>query len=101
MEKKKDNLTTKLNICVLIFVGVLTFVALLTFLIALFSRSNQNAYGIASIYILCMLLAAPTLKVFLDKVESKAMKGLNIYGIISIFAAILFITVAVCIEMVV
>jgi len=89
-----------LNLCVLGFVVVLTAVALATFFIAIFTDGNTNAYSIASVYVLCMLLAAPTLKVFLDKVTSPTMKRLNLVGIISIFFAILVIVVTVCIYMI-
>jgi len=88
-----------LNICVLAFSFILTGVALTAFLVASFTAGNESAYSIASIYILCMLLAAPTLKVFLDKVNCPMMKKLNIAGIISIFAAILISAVVVCIQM--
>ena len=88
-----------LNLCVLGFVAVLTVAVLVTFFAATFDEVNQSAYSIASIYILCMLLAAPTLKVFLDKVACPVMKKLNIVGIISIFATILVITVVVCITL--
>ena len=88
-----------LNLCVLAFVAIVSVIALITFLVALFKSYNPNAYHIASIYILCMLLAAPTLKVFLDKVTCPTMKRLNIIGIISIFATILTMVVAVCIEL--
>ena len=88
-----------LNVCVFIFVAVVTTVALMAFFVASFSgaeNATSNGYSIASIYILCMLLAAPTLKVFLDKVESRTMKIVNVAGIIAIFAAILVMTVAIC-----
>jgi len=88
-----------LNVCVVAFSFVLTGVALIAFLVASFTYGNDNAYSIASIYILCMLLAAPTLKVFLDKVNCPVMKKLNIAGIISIFAAILIAAVLVCLQM--
>jgi len=88
-----------LNICVFAFVVVLTLSTLITFFTATFTEGNGNAYYIASIYILCMLLAAPTLKVFLDKVHCTCMKRLNIFGIISIFATILIITVTVSVIM--
>ena len=86
-----------LNICVLGFVAVLTVVGFITFYIAVGRGSSGAAYSIASIYVLCMLLAAPTLKVFLDKVECTLMKRLNIIGIIVIFFVILLIVVSICI----
>jgi len=88
-----------LNICVFAFVVVLNLVALFTFIVATFDEGNESAYSIASIYILCMLLAAPTLKVFLDKVTCPIMKRLNIIGIIAIFATILIVTVIVCLTL--
>ena len=98
-----DQATTRkhklLNLCVLGFVAILTTATLVTFLAATFSTGNNNAYAIASIYILCMLLAAPTLKVFLDKVTCPRMKRLNIIGIITVFATILTITILVCITL--
>ncbi|MCL2755778.1 MAG: hypothetical protein FWE45_01870 [Firmicutes bacterium] len=87
-----------LNICVVGFAVVLTLAALVTFFVAIFREGTSSAYYIASIYILCMLLAAPTLKVFLDKVNCVVMRRLNIIGIISIFATILVITVTICIS---
>ena len=90
-----------LNICVLGFVVVLTAVTLVTFFVATFGDYVSNGYSIASIYILCMLLAAPTLKVFLDKISCLTMKRLNIVGIVLIFMTILVITVTICIKMVV
>ena len=90
-----------LNSCVLAFTFILTGVALATFFIARFTEGNNNAYSIASIYVLCMLLAAPTLKVFLDKVTCPCMKRWNIAGIILIFTAIMVIVVEVCIYMVI
>jgi len=96
MEQTKTHFKHKLlNICVFAFVVVLNLVALFTFFVATFDATNGNAYSIASIYILCMLLAAPTLKVFLDKVTCPTMKKLNIIGIIAIFLTILIVTVMV------
>ena len=90
-----------LNMCVLVFVGVLTAAVMVTFFVALFTDGNNYAYSIASIYILCMLLAAPTLKVFLDKVDCcKTMRFFNIVGLISIFTTMMVLTVAVCIDLV-
>ena len=101
--EEKDNKTQfkhkLLNMCVLGFVAVVTLVTLITFFAATFSDGNESAYAIASIYILCMLLAAPTLKVFLDKIDCPVMKRFNIVGIISIFATILIVTVMVCLTM--
>ena len=78
-----------LNVCVFAFTIVLTLVAMISFFVALFTDGNYEASSIASMYILCMLLAAPTLKVFLDKVSCPVMRRLNIIGIIAIFIAIL------------
>ena len=83
-----------LNMCVLGFVAVITFVTFITFFVAV-GRGNGFEYYIASIYVLCMLLAAPTLKVFLDKVTCPLMRKLNIIGIIVIFSVILLLVVTV------
>lgn len=102
-ETKKEKIARRrlLNICVFIFVVVVTISTLVTFFMAIFDSGNDSAYYIASIYILCMLLAAPTLKVFLDTAgTSAALKRLNIVGIIFIFATILIVTVAVSFSMV-
>jgi len=90
-----------LNWCVLFFVAVMTSDMLVTFFI-LVGRDGYStaASGIASTYVLCMLLAAPTLKVFLDKVESRMMKRVNVVGIVSIFVAILVVVVTVFVLMV-
>ena len=88
-----------LNLCVLGFVAVLTLTTLVTFFMATFGQSSANGYSIASIYILCMLLAAPTLKVFLDKITCPTMRRLNIVGIIAIFLTILVVTVTICIKL--
>ena len=102
-ETKKEKIARRrlLNVCVFIFVVVVTISSLVTFFIAIFNNDSTTAYSIASIYILCMLLGAPTLKVFLDTAgTSNAMKRLNIIGVICIFVAILIVTVTVCISMV-
>lgn len=86
-----------LNICVVGFVIGLTFVSLIAFLVSIFN--NENAYSIASIYILAMLLGIPTLKVFLDKAKHSVMKKLNITGIIFGFGAIFIITIMMVIDL--
>ena len=86
-----------LNICMFALAVVLTITALITFFVSLFNATG-GAYYIASTYILCMLLATPSLKAFLDKVNSPAMKKLNTIGIISIFAAIMTIFICVCLD---
>ena len=93
----KNNL---LNYCVLGFVALMTFIGLITFLVAVGKDENNNASLIINLYVLCMLLAAPTLKVFFDKAVCPLMKRLNVIGLVTIFAAILimglvtFITLA-------
>jgi len=65
-------------------------VSTIAFFVSAFGNSDGGgAYGIAATYVLCMLLVAPTLKVFLDKVTCPVFKKLNLIGIIIIFAAIL------------
>ena len=82
-----------LNVCVLLFTAVLVLVATITFFIALFSVNTGNAYSIASMFVLCMLLAAPTLKVFLDKCTCKNLRVFNIITLVAIFVAILLLVV--------
>jgi len=85
-----------LNVCTLIFTAILTIVALATFFIALFNNDYAYpAYYIASTYVLCMLLAAPTLKVFLDKCTCRVLKKLTIIGLVAIFATIAILVVVV------
>jgi len=96
---KRENMI--LNGCFLIFVGILLGVTMSTFFIALFPRrSSGNAYNIASIFILCMLLALPALKLFLDKSIGRTMKTLNLIFLVAGFFAILIMTSAVCIYLV-
>jgi len=80
-----------LNICVLVFVAVMTFIMLIAFFVLIARDRIGVAHGIVGTYVLCMLLAAPTLKVFLDKIEDRVMKRLNIVALVSIFAVILLI----------
>jgi len=78
-----------LNVCVLVFTLVLTVIALLTYFLAIFYTNSVDAgYSIASTYILCMLLAAPTLKVFLDKCTCRLLKKFTIIALIGVFVAI-------------
>ena len=72
---------------------VMTIVALVTFFISLSNGSADAAAAIVSTYVLCMLLAAPTIKVFLDKCTCKLLRWLNIVTIILIFAVILLTVV--------
>jgi len=79
-----------MNVGMLTLMVVLTLVSTITFFVAAFGNGDGvGAYGIAATYVLCMLLVAPTLKVFLDKVSCPVLKKLNLVGIIIIFAAIL------------
>jgi len=101
MENKEStqNKHWLLNLCVLGFVVVLTIIALISYFVATFCVDTITAYYIASIYILCMLLAAPTLKVFIDKINGPMMKKLNVIGVIFIFSAILVLAVMVCLTL--
>jgi hypothetical protein len=85
-----------LNIGLIGFVAVLTAVALTTFFMAVAANNTNGAYSIASIYILCMLLAAPTLKVFMDKTTCPIIKRAGVISEILIFAAILTLVVTIC-----
>jgi len=93
---KKQNI---LNLLVIAFVAVMTTVSLITFFIAICDE-NASSYYIVSLYVLCMLLAAPTLKVFLDKTTCPRMRLINWIGVIVIFVAILTMAVTVSIDMV-
>ena len=84
-----------LNVSVLLFTAALVIVAMLTFFVALFNVSAGNAYYIASMFVLCMLLAAPTLKVFLDKCTCKNLRIFNIITLVGIFVAILALVVVI------
>ena len=84
-----------LNICVLAFVGVMTAVLFITFFILIGRNNSESANSIAGTYVLCMLLAAPTLKAFLDRCNCPLMKRLNIIGLVTIFAVILLIVVTI------
>jgi len=81
-----------LNVCLLAFVAIMMVVALIAFFVATFDGSVNN-YSIVSLYVLCMLLACPTLKVFLDKVDCSVLKKLNFAWIIAIFVSILVMVV--------
>ena len=87
-----------LHVCALVFSFILTAVAVVTFFVAFFNVSTDGAYAIASTYVLCMLLAAPTLKVFLDKCTYPKLKKANIAALIATFAAILVLVVFVCLS---
>ena len=79
-----------LNACMLAFTGVLTVVSLIALFAAAFGEGSVGAVaGITGTYVLCMLLAIPSLKVFLDKVSCPVFKKLNMVFIITGFAAIL------------
>ena len=88
-----------LNLCVLGFVAVMTLIGIITFFVAIGREGNFNGSAIASLYVLCMLLAAPTLKVFMDKKCSPLLRRLNLIGIMVIFAAILLMAVTAFIAM--
>ena len=104
-----------LNVSVLLFTLALTAISVATFFIALIAGfappvcingecvypTLDAAYAIASTYILCMLLAAPTLKVFLDKCTSSALKKFNIITLVAIFVSILVLAAAISIAFVV
>ena len=99
IEAKKQRNHRTLNLCVLGFAFALSITALITFFVATFTDGNDNAYTIASTYILCMLLAAPTLKVFHDKTTSSTMKRLNVATITFIFLTILTLAVDTFIQL--
>ncbi|MCL2591753.1 MAG: hypothetical protein FWD82_00165 [Defluviitaleaceae bacterium] len=84
-----------LNVCVLLFTAVLVIVSILTFFVALFNVNLGNAYYIASMFVLCMLLAAPTLKVFLDKCTCRNLRMFNIIALVGIFVSILVLVVVI------
>ena len=81
------------NACLLIFTAVLTVVSLITFFMATNTNNLDSAYIIAATYVLCMLLAIPSLKVFLDKVSRPLFNKLNLVFIVLGFAAILVLVV--------
>jgi len=86
-----------LNAGMLSLMAVLTLVSTITFFA---SMRRDVHHGIVGTYVLCMLLVAPSLKVFLDKVSCPVFKKLNLIGLVIIFLAILvqvtlsFLTVA-------
>jgi|GEM_PF-1021186 len=90
-----------INIGAVAFGLALTAVALLTFFLTmLFDLIGgwlefNVAYAIVSTYVLCMLLAAPTIKVFLDKCTCNTLKRLNVVSLIVIFAAIFVMVTAI------
>ena len=96
MMAKKQNF---LNMLVIAFAGITTVVFLVTFFIAVCDR-NTASYSIVSLYVLCMLLACPTLKVFLDKVTCPRMRLINWIAISVIFLAILVMSITASIELV-
>ena len=73
----------------LAFVGILTVVSAAMFFIAIVNENYGGGYSIASIYVLCMLLAAPSLKVFLDKICCTRLKKCNVIGLVVIFLTII------------
>jgi len=78
----------------MVFTTVLTVTGITTFFVSAFSEANSAAaYSIASIYILCMLLAVPSLKAFMDKIECPTMKRLNVLFITIAFVAIMVLMV--------
>jgi len=78
-----------LNICTLVFTIVAVVLATVMYFISLFTVEHISAYYIAGTFILAMLLAAPTLKVFLDKCTCKNLRKLNIVTLVIVFVAIL------------
>ena len=92
---KKDNTvnTQALTVALLVFSLIVTVATLAAFFNATFTPGNTHAYNIASIYILFMILAVPTLTLFLDKPDCLFCKRLNKISIILIFATIVLITV--------
>ncbi|MCL2556099.1 MAG: hypothetical protein FWE03_03645 [Firmicutes bacterium] len=89
---KIDNSALKqrvFNWFVVAFSLILTIVALITFFVAFTDGYTGNAAAILGSYVLSMLLAAPTIKVFLDKCTCPLLKWFNIITIILIFVAIL------------
>ena len=70
METKRRNLIIYLS-AASIFVSA---ISVAMFFVALFTQGAGAANGIASIYILSMLLAMPTLKVLLEKAENKSIQ---------------------------
>jgi len=94
-ETKQDTSTYKLlSICLLALAFTLTLTALISFFVALFNEEAEgNSYAIASTYVLVMLLVAPTLKVFLDKLKSENLKRLSLIAIVLIYLSILVIAV--------
>jgi len=85
--------TQSLTICLLVFSVIVTVVTLVGFFAATFNRDNISAFNIANIYILFMILAVPTLTLFLDKPDCRLCKTLNKIGIALVFTAILVIVV--------
>jgi len=77
------------NWFVVAFSLIMTIVALITFFVAFSNEYFGAAAGILGSYVLSMLLAAPTIKVFLDKCTCPLLKWFNIVTIILIFVAIL------------
>ena len=78
-----------LNICTLIFTIIAVVFATVMYFISAFTVDFVSAYYIAATFILAMLLAAPTLKVFLDKCTCKNLRKFNIVTLVIVFAAIL------------
>lgn len=85
--------TQSLTIALLVFSFIVTVATLAAFFAATFTPGNTHAYNIASIYILFMILAVPTLTLFLDKPDCTLCKRMNKIAIMLIFATILVITV--------
>ena len=92
-QKSARNKHRVINICAIAFGLGLTFFAVLAFFISfIVDAVNGGSFGglhaIVGSYVLAMLLAAPTIKVFLDKCTCKIIKKLNIASLIAIFVAI-------------
>jgi len=82
------------NLAAIVFSVVLTAVAVTVYFICFAREIEGGAYTVVNLYVLCMLLAAPTVKVFLDKCTSPLVKALNITTLILIFLAILVLVVS-------
>lgn len=77
------------NMCILWFVFALNIIATITFFVALFNTSVESAYAIASIYILGMLLAVPTLKILVDKITCPITRIVNVVFMVWVFKMIM------------
>jgi len=92
-DKKTAAKQRLLNWCTLVFTAVLTVVSIVVFFILL-ARGDGTSAGVVASYVLSMLLAAPTLKVFLDKVKCPVLRKANVIGLVTVFSTILVLSVA-------